>query len=104
MGEEDGDTGDGRSTLPDPVTRAARGAGRRFEAARRAYRSGRGLGTAELPADGEGRARIVCRRHADRRAVFVDEDGRPECFDPDHPACVGYLEDIRRGQVETWEP
>jgi hypothetical protein len=104
MGEEESGTPGEADALPGPIARAARGAGRRVETARRAYRSGRGLGAVELPADGEGRARIVCRRHAEQRAVFLDEEGRPECFDADHPACEGCLEDVRRGQVETWEP
>jgi len=101
---DDGDRDRDADSLPGPVSRAVRGAGRRFEAARRAYYSGRGLGAVDLPHNDEGRARIVCRRYAERRAVFLDADGRPECFDADHPACEGCLEDVRRGQVETWEP
>jgi hypothetical protein len=56
----------------------------------------------ELPADDEGRARIVCRRHAERRAVSLDDAARPECFDPDHQDCRGCVEDVRDGVVETW--
>ncbi len=48
------------------------------------------------------RPKLVCRRHAERRAVAVDGEGRPACFDPDHPDCQGCVEDIREGMVETW--
>ncbi|MFB6157941.1 MAG: hypothetical protein ABEJ34_08880 [Haloferacaceae archaeon] len=77
-----------------------RDAGRRFAEARRAYREGREA--ADLPEDGEGRARIVCRRHAERRAVAVDEAGRPACYEAGHPDCEGCAEDVREGVVETW--
>ncbi|MFB6219772.1 MAG: hypothetical protein ABEH77_11480 [Halobacteriaceae archaeon] len=97
---EDGN--DEASDLPDRVARAVRGAGRRFEETRRAYRAGRGLGEADLPGDEAGRARIVCRRHAERRAVFLDGEACPECYEAGHPACEGCVEDIRLGQVETW--
>lgn len=83
----------------------ARSAGRRFERTRRAYRSGKGEGNAEsfaLPTDDAGRAKLVCRRHAEKRAVRVDEEGRPACFDADHPDCRGCAEDVRDGVVETW--
>lgn len=78
-----------------------RGVGRRVEETRAAYRAGQ----AEvwgLPTDGEGRARIVCRRYAERRQVNVNGKGRPECFDEDHPDCRGCAEDVREGVVETW--
>jgi len=78
-----------------------RDAGRQFGRARRAYRAGKGA-RFDLPTDGEERARIVCRRHAERRTVAVDADGRPACFDPDHPDCRGCAEDVREGVVETW--
>jgi hypothetical protein len=81
------------------LRRAFRSAGRQVSEARRAYREGRGF---DLPADEQGRARIVCRRHAERRAVAVDSEGRPACFDGDHPACRGCAEDVRDGSVETW--
>jgi hypothetical protein len=77
-----------------------RNAGRRFEEARRAYREGQE--TSALPTDDEGRARIVCRRHADRRAVALDDAGRPACYEADHPDCEGCVEDVREGVVETW--
>jgi hypothetical protein len=98
MAEEDGDD------LPDTLSRAVRGAGRRFETVRRAYESGRGIGGSDLPHDDEGRVHIVCRRYAERRAVFLDAEGRPECFDADHPACRGCVEDIETGRIETWDP
>ncbi|PSQ15615.1 hypothetical protein BRD00_13735 [Halobacteriales archaeon QS_8_69_26] len=77
-----------------------RSAGARFEETRRSFRAG--LRTGDLPEDGDGRARIVCRRHAERRAVRVDGEGRPECFDPDHQDCRGCVEDVREGRIETW--
>jgi hypothetical protein len=85
----------------------ARNAGRRFEEARRAYREGRESSRPaaerfDLPRDEDGRARIVCRRHAERRAVDVDDAGRPACFEADHPDCEGCAEDVREGVVETW--
>jgi hypothetical protein len=80
-----------------------RRAGRRYAEVKRAYREGRaGAETFGLPTDDEGRARIVCRRHAERRAVHVDAGGRPTCFEADHPDCEGCAEDVREGVVETW--
>lgn len=79
-----------------------RSAGRQFERAKRAYGSARESALADLPTDGDGQARIVCRRYAERRAVPLDEAARPACFDPDHPDCQGCLEDIRDGRIETW--
>jgi hypothetical protein len=77
-----------------------RSAGRRYAEARRAYRAGRV--ESDLPTDDSGRVRIVCRREADRRAVALDDEGRPDCFEAGHPDCEGCLEDIREGVVETW--
>jgi len=77
-----------------------RDAGRRFAEARHAYREGRG--DDGLPTDDEGRARIVCRRYAERRAVGVDDAGRPDCYEASHPDCEGCAEDVREGVVETW--
>jgi hypothetical protein len=77
-----------------------RSAGRRFAEARHAYHEG--LSTVDLPRDEEGRVRIVCRREAERRAVALDEAGRPACFESDHTDCEGCLEDVREGVVETW--
>ena len=80
-----------------------RRAGRRYAEARRAYHEGRDHSVAfGLPTDDVGRARLVCRRHADRRAVRVDGEGRPACFEADHPDCEGCAEDVREGVVETW--
>jgi hypothetical protein len=86
------------------VQQTARSAGRRYAEMRRAYREGResSPAVADLPTDEEGNARIVCRRYAERRAVAVDDAGRPSCFDPDHPDCQGCVEDVREGVVETW--
>ena len=79
-----------------------RSAGKQFEEAREAYREGRAPAEFDLPSDEHGRAKIVCRRHADRRAVFIDGEGKPACFDADHPDCRGCAEDVREGVVETW--
>jgi hypothetical protein len=75
-------------------------AGRSWEDTRRAYREGRRVG--DLPTDEEGRARIVCRRYAERRRTRVDDRGRPACYDPDHDDCRGCVEDVREGRIETW--
>jgi hypothetical protein len=77
-------------------------AGRQYEEARKAYSDAKTAATAGLPTDEEGRAKIVCRRHAEKRAVSLDSKARPACFDPDHRDCQGCAEDIREGRVETW--
>jgi hypothetical protein len=79
-----------------------RSAGRQFEEAKRAYESARKRALADLPQDEDGRAQIVCRRHAERRAVDLDEEARPICYDADHVDCQGCVEDIRDGRIETW--
>jgi len=79
-----------------------RSAGRQYAEAREAYRSARTAAEFDLPTDGEGRSRLVCRRYAERRAVEVDSEGRPECFDADSQDCRGCVEDVRDGRVETW--
>jgi predicted phage gp36 major capsid-like protein len=92
------------------IRQQLRKAGKQFEEARRAYTEGMddpdgdtaGAAQYDLPTDGDGRARIVCRRYAERRAVAVDTEGRPSCFDADHPDCEGCAEDVRDGFVETW--
>jgi hypothetical protein len=85
------------------LRRTFRRAGRQYAEATRAYREGRDHAAAfDLPTDEQGRARLVCRRHADRRAVRVDADARPACFEADHPDCEGCAEDVREGVVETW--
>ncbi|WP_135303459.1 DUF7091 family protein [Haloarcula amylovorans] len=70
--------------------------------AKRAYSDGKRAALAGLPTDEDGRARIVCRRHAEYRAVSLDPASRPNCFDADHPDCQGCVEDIRDGSIETW--
>lgn len=85
-----------------------REAGRGYERAKHAYASGKtdeSTGsdpTARLPVDDAGRLKIVCRRHAERRAVPVDDAGRPACYDADHPDCQGCVEDITDGSIEVW--
>jgi len=96
--------------LENLLRRKFRAAGRQYARARDAYREGRDDSDADgvadtiasLPRDDEGRARLVCRRHADRRAVAIDDDGHPACFEAGHPDCVGCAEDVCDGIVETW--
>jgi len=82
--------------------------GRGYERTRRAYTEGKvdgegGSGSAaKLPVDEAGRAKLVCRRYAEKRAVALDSEEKPACFDPDHTDCVGCVEDIRDGLIETW--
>jgi hypothetical protein len=92
------------------IRQQLRKAGRQFEEAKRAYAEGRddpdgdaaAAARFDLPTDGDGRARIVCRRYAERRTVPVDDEGRPACFAPGHADCEGCAEDVRDGVVETW--
>ena len=79
-----------------------RSAGRQLEEARTAYADAKHSALADLPQRDDGKARIVCRRYAERRAVSLDEQARPACFDPDHPDCQGCAEDVQDGTVETW--
>ena len=102
--------------MDDRLKRVIRGqlrkAGRQFEAAKRAYEEGQADTTDaneaaeryDLPADEVGRARIVCRRYAERRTVEVDEAGQPACFEAAHADCEGCAADVRGGRVETWQP
>jgi len=78
-----------------------RSAGRQVEEARTAYGRARESARADLPTDDEGRAQIVCRRYAEERAVELVE-GRPACYEADHPDCEGCAEDVADGRVETW--
>lgn len=78
---------------------AARKAGRTIESAREEFDEGRFTG--RLPRDDAGRAKIVCRRYAERRAVHL-EDGRPECFEADNDDCESCADDVLEGNVETW--
>jgi len=89
------------SGLADRLWSTARTLGRGYEQTRRAYAEGRVQ--LDLPRDEEGRVKLVCRRHAERRAVALDSSGTPACFDADHPACEGCVEDVRAERVETWE-
>lgn len=102
-----------RSSWGGFVRRAARIAGRKFEEARQgestlaeardSYEEGKtAAATPDLPRDEQGRARIVCRRHAEKRAVELDAKGRPECYESGHPGCEGCVSDIEDGRVETW--
>jgi hypothetical protein len=84
------------------IGRALRSAGRQLQEARDAFDAARRTAAADLPQDAVGRAKIVCRRYAERRSVGLDEESRPHCFDPEHPDCQGCLEDVRDGSVETW--
>ncbi len=99
--------------MDDRFDRFLRNVGKRYAEARQsaddqlreakeAYRNAHDTVLADLPQDEYGRAKIVCRRHVDKRAAPIDKEGRPKCFDPDHPDCRGCLEDIREGTVETW--
>jgi hypothetical protein len=84
--------------------------GKQYERTRRAYSEGKdsaeGSETPELaaniPVDESGRAKLVCRRHAEKRAVGLDSEAKPACFDPDHTDCLGCVEDIQDGLIETW--
>lgn len=81
----------------------ARAAGRQYERARQAYAGARDEVLAgDLPTDERGRARIVCRRYAERRRKRIDAEGRPSCFEAGHPDCEGCREDVLTGRVETW--
>lgn len=93
-----------RSSWGGLFRRAARTAGRKYAETRMAYETGRADGdpTADLPTGEDGKARIVCRRYAERRAVAIDDAGHPECFEAGHPDCEGCAEDIRDSRVETW--
>jgi hypothetical protein len=77
-------------------------AGKQYEEARRAYNDAKTAALADLPTDEGDRAKLVCRRYAEKRAVSLDEEARPTCYDPDHRDCRGCVEDIREGRIETW--
>jgi hypothetical protein len=77
--------------------------GRQYEEAKQGYRDGRNHARAGLPRDADGRAKVVCRRYAEKRAVRLDEALHPHCFDADSQDCQGCVEDIRAGVIETWE-
>ena len=71
-----------------------------LEEAREAYELARNARS--IPTDEADRARIVCRRYAERRAARLDESYRPACYEADHPDCEGCVEDIHEGRIETW--
>ena len=77
----------------------ARLAGRTYERARHAYRSGH---DEVIATEDPEEQHIVCRRFAERRIVVVDTTGRPHCFEGNHPDCEGCREDIIAGRIETW--
>ncbi|TQQ82968.1 hypothetical protein EGH24_05905 [Halonotius terrestris] len=83
-----------------------RDVGRGYERTRTAFSEGKAEtgddASASLPTDDAGRAKLVCRRHAEKRAVKLDDEDRPACFDADHTDCVGCVEDIHAGRIETW--
>lgn len=91
-----------RRRLERILRRKLNSVGRQFEEAKRAYADAKTATVAELPTDDEGRAKLVCRRYAEKRAVSIDADGHPECYDPEHPDCRGCVEDIDAGRIETW--
>lgn len=82
------------------VKKAARRAGRTVEAASEEFSVGKLQSS--LPQDEEGRAKIVCRRHTERRAVDIEGNGEPACFEAENADCESCAEDIREGHVETW--
>ena len=71
-----------------------------LEEAREAYRIARNARS--IPTDEADRARIVCRRYAERRAARLDEEFRPACYEAGHPDCEGCVEDVHEGRIETW--
>lgn len=72
--------------------------GRRYEESRRNYAEGRESVANEPTEDMD----IVCRRHAEKRTVTVDAEGRPHCYDAGHSDCEGCVEDLENGTIETW--
>jgi hypothetical protein len=84
------------------IRQKLRSAGRQVGEAKQAYRRARRAARADLPFDETGKARIVCRRYAEKRAVEVDGEGKPACYDAQSQDCQGCAEDVRTGDVETW--
>jgi len=93
-------------TDPDRLTRFLRtkinDVGRQFEEAKREYAEARTQALADLPTDDDDRARIVCRRYAEKRAVQLDTEARPRCYESGHTDCEGCVEDIQDGTIQTW--
>lgn len=77
-------------------------AGRQYERAWAEFYAAQSEALKELSTNDDGRVRIVCRRHAERRAVHLDSEGRPRCFEAGHTDCEGCVEDIEDGYIETW--
>jgi len=98
MGDEDGPT----ERIDRLLRSTLRSAGRQLGEARLAYTDAKRSALTDLPQREDGTVRIVCRRYAERRAVDLDGEARPQCFDADHPDCRGCVEDVRDGVVETW--
>lgn len=82
------------------IRRALRSAGRQYAESREQFTAGKTV--SRLPTDEHGRAKLVCRRYADRRAVMLSDADVPACFDAENVDCQGCLEDVREGVVETW--
>lgn len=78
------------------VRTTLRKAGRRYERTSRDYEDAR-----NSVLDDE-HAKIVCRRHAEKRTVELDSDARPDCYEAGHPDCEGCVEDLHNGTIETW--
>lgn len=93
---------DDSGSIKQCIQSTIRSAGRQLQEAKSAYADAKRSALADLPQNDDGKARIVCRRYAERRAVALDGVGRPACFDADHPDCQGCAEDVRDGTVETW--
>lgn len=91
-----------RSRMKRLLRAKLREAGRQYERARRSYDEGRSSALSDVPFDDDGRARIVCRRFAEKRAVELDEGAHPECYEAGHPDCEGCVEDLHAGRIETW--
>ncbi|SFC65541.1 hypothetical protein SAMN05444422_11358 [Halobiforma haloterrestris] len=71
-----------------------------LEEAREAYEVAKNARA--LPSDEAGRAKIICRRYAEKRAAMLDDRYRPACYEEGHPDCEGCVEDVHEGRIETW--
>jgi hypothetical protein len=81
------------------IRNAARRAGRTVGRVGKELSGGRIEGS--LPQDESGQVRIVCRRHAEKRALSL-EAGNPSCYEAGNADCESCVEDISDGTVETW--
>lgn len=94
-----------RDTLQEAgetVASLRRSTDEQLDEAREAYSAAKNA--RRLPRDDHDRVRIVCRRHAERRAAALDDEYRPACYEADHPDCEGCVEDVHAGRIETWSP